>query len=380
MPKVLYIIDTLQTGGAEKSLLAIASRLTAFEPVFIQLFKGDQLVPLFREKSIPVVQLNLSPSYKFTSIAKQLVPIIEEISPVIIHTTLFRSDLVGRNLKKILNIPLVNSLVNNSYGKERYGRMGMVLKAKLMAIQLWDRYTAGKVDLFVSNSETIKFTNSRALGIDAARIKVIYRGRLRYEFDNVSEFENTKIRSDLNVGDRKVFLNISRLLDRKGQLDLISAFDSLYQHEKDIVLLIAGEGPLKGDLESMIKERKLDGVVKLLGNRNDRPVLLSMADCFVFPSYFEGLPGVLIEAMFSKTLIIASDIPENQECVDRSSALLFRKGDVADLAARMSEALTLQNSTELVENAYKAACVKFDLDEITRNYESTYQKILNQSI
>src|SRR5690606_10586584 len=103
----------------------------------------------------------------------------------------------------------------------------------------------------------------------------------------------------------------------------------------------------------------------LLGNRKDIPELLTLADFFVFPSWFEGLPGSLIEAMMAGTPIIASNIPENLECVNEEIALIFRKADPGDLKTKLHWAL--DNKLEMMERAIEAkriAATKFDINYI----------------
>mgnify|MGYP002787218639 CR=1 FL=1 len=375
MDKILFIIDTLQTGGAEKSLLEITSRFKKYKPVFIQLYNGSELKPLFEENGIEVIQLNLKPSYNFRSVAKLLIPIVKKIAPLIIHTTLFRSDLVGRALKRYIDVPLINSLVNNSYSRHRYKSLGLVDKMKLFAIQQWDRMTVKNVNLFVSNSESIKITNGAALGIPLDKIKVIYRGRDRNKYQMTDEIRK-QIRESLGLVNEKIFLNVSRLLDRKGQIDLIRAFAKFVPHCSNARLWIAGEGQLRIRLENEIRENRLEGKVILLGNRKDVPNLLASADYFVFPSHYEGLPGALVEAMMARIPIIASAIPENLECIDASMALLYPRGEVEALASCLHEAVTA-NWTEKKELAYQKAVNVFDINMVAMRYEEAYGGLLD---
>jgi glycosyltransferase involved in cell wall biosynthesis len=117
--------------------------------------------------------------------------------------------------------------------------------------------------------------------------------------------------------------------------------------------------------------------VKLLGNRNDIPRLLSIADSFVFPSHYEGLPGALIEAMMAKVPIIASRIPENLECVNDSSATLHGPGDIQDLAKAIHTVLLSPNEFKnKAQKAHSDALLKFNLASIASQYEETYDKLL----
>lgn len=373
MKIILFIIDTLETGGAEKSLVAISTRFKKYNPTFIHLFPGDTLKPKLKENGIPVISLNLIPDYNFKRMAISVLESIKGYDVSLIHSTLFRSDQVARIIAKKLNIPLINSLVNNSYAKIRYLSLSPTQKLKLKFIEYLDKSSADSVDLFISNSNSIKLSNSKALSIPEAKIKVIFRGRDTKLFSQIENKDS--IKAELNISDEKIFLNVSRLLDRKGQLELLEAFYLFSKTIEKSILLIAGEGPYRNVLELRIKELKLDSKVILLGNRTDVPALLKLADYFVFTSHYEGLPGALIEAMMAKTPIIASDIPENLECVNSENSLIFPVGKVEVLSETMLKAQEIDWRPKL-KKAYEFASENFDINEIAREYENTYDELL----
>ncbi|MEW5676326.1 glycosyltransferase [Flavobacterium enshiense] len=375
--KIVYLIDTLEIGGAERSLVDIATRSSLFDAVFITLYKGNTLESVLKGNNIKVYALNLPGKYAFAEAVKKIIPILKEVQPDLIHSTLFKADIVSRRIKKKYPVPLINSFVNNSYVKDRYAKLNAFNKLKLYLFQCYDSITSGAVDFFISNSETIKINNAKALHVNPDKIKVIYRGRNIETFASVPTEKIDELDHSLGLKNKMVFLNVSRLLERKGQLDLLLAFAKIKAHNSQAVLLIAGEGNYKNVLEAKIRELNLESSCILLGNRNDIPVLLQRADFFVFPSYYEGLPGALIEAMMSRKKIICSDIPENKECVSEKSALIFRKGDVNHLAEKMQFALENNASVySMPEAAYQEALLKFDIESVIRQYALTYEHVV----
>jgi hypothetical protein len=169
----LYILDTFETGGAEKSLLDIAIQNKAVESVFVTLYKGNQLAAVVQQAGIKVISLNRPEKYAFGKIVQQLKPIIEAEQPDLVHVTLFRADIVYRKVKRYFKTPLVSSLENNSYIEERYQKLSLPGKLKLFYIQRYDALTAKKVDYFISTSQTIKESNAKALELPLEKIKVI---------------------------------------------------------------------------------------------------------------------------------------------------------------------------------------------------------------
>jgi glycosyltransferase involved in cell wall biosynthesis len=376
--KVLYLIDTLNVGGAEKSLVDIAIHNSVVESIFITIYKGDSLVNLLKQNTIEVHQLNNSFRYEFNTVVTQLLPLLDVIKPDIIHSTLFRSDIIARKVKQYRNIPLISSFVNNTYLKERYKTLSFVGKLKLYVCQLMDRWSAKNVDLFISNSVTIMETNSKALGIKKEKVKVIYRGRSSNKFTAISDSDVQVLRTKLTIkNDIKILLNVSRLLDRKGQMDLVNSFAEVVKEHPKTILLFAGEGAYRTTLETEIEKLGLKEKVLLLGNVDYIPVLLNMADVFVFSSHYEGLPGALLEAMFAQKIIICSDIGENKECVSENEALFFKTHDIEELTSKIN--LVLNNLKEyepMAMEAKKVAITKFELATVVAQYNETYLNLL----
>jgi glycosyltransferase involved in cell wall biosynthesis len=380
LKKILYILDTFETGGAEKSLLDIAIQNKAVESVFVTLYKGNQLAEAAQKAGIKVISLNRTEKYAFGKIAQLLKPIIQEEKPDLIHATLFRADIVSRKVKRYFKIPLVSSLVNNSYIDQRYQKLSLLGKLKLYYIQCYDALTAKKVDYFISNSQTIKESNAKALGLNLEKIKVIFRGRDLSKFLSLSEEQLLQTKYELNVQENQVtLLNVSRLLDRKGQLDLLQAIKNLLITHPNVKLYIAGEGFYRSVLENYIQENNLQPHVELLGNRNDIPYLLQLADVFVFPTHYEGLPGALIEAMMAEKTIVCTAIPENEECVSSQEAVFFKKGDVSHLVATLQEVINQPHQfSALGKNARMVAIEKFSIAKVVDQYNTLYTSIIQK--
>jgi len=378
-PKILYLIDTLETGGAEKSLVELAIHNKDIQPVFVHIYQGETLKSLLQANNIPVYSLNLTESYGFKKARHKLKGLIQDLQPDLIHAALLRSELIARGLKKELSIPLVGSIVSNSYAPSRYKNLNLHRRIKLKFFQYYNRWTAHKVDKFIANSESVKQAAIKQLHIPPEKISVIYRGRKSGNFKNASNEKLQSLKQEFNIEKQKIFLTVGRLIQTKGHTEIIDAFSELLKINPDAILLIAGDGPEKNNLIKLIKNLKLENAVKLLGNRNDVPVLLQLADIFVFASHLEGLPGALIEAMFAGKLIISSDISENLECVSAQEALLFQTGDTQSLQNLMIEALqNFDNLKKMGTLAKEKALQKFELSQIINQYNSLYDDLISK--
>lgn len=374
--KILFVIDTIQGSGAERSLVEIVQHFKKHTAVFVHIYEGDMLKPNLEKAGIKVYSLNIPGPRNYSLAAKRLERIYHLEAPDVVHATLFNSDVITRKLKKKHPIPLISSFVNNSYSPLRFKNQSILYQLKIRLVQAYDAFTSRKVDFFISNSETIRKAKGRSTNVDQKKIKVIYRGRNKDQFINLNGSGLTSLKRDLDISNQKVLLNVSRLIERKGQLDLIKAMPEILRSHPETILLIAGHGVFKEKLQSEIEYLGLESSVRLLGRRMDVPDLLNIADVFVYPSYFEGLPGSLIEAMMTEKVIVCSDIPENMECVDENSALIFERGNVSELEKKIIYVLNnIMELNQLGKNARKIAIEKFDLENIARQYEETYEGV-----
>jgi glycosyltransferase involved in cell wall biosynthesis len=379
-PIVLYVIDTLATGGAEKSLIDISSRLKKFTPIICVVFsKSFDLEHEFINRKIEVLKLNLTEKGWWRTGPQKLKKIIQERSPALVHATLFKSEIITRLAMRNSPIPNIGSFVNDSYSAERYRTLNMTGRLKLEAVRWIDRLTSRYTGHYVSITNTILVNNTRALNISPDRITVIYRGR---DLQGLKKSIDPHRLADLKekYGNGPVFLTVARLLKRKGYEESIRAFSELAEEFPAAKYLIAGEGQDHALFKKLIEDLGMSHRILLLGNRKDVPELLSIADYFVFPSHYEGQGGALIEAMMFSKPIIASKIPVIEEQVEHGvSARLFTLKDKDDLYSQMKWMLTHHEQALLLgAKANLKAMEFFDIDRISEEHENLYLKLLSR--
>lgn len=143
------------------------------------------------------------------------------------------------------------------------------------------------------------------------------------------------------AGERRL-LFVGRLARVKGLAVLFEAFAALRATRPDLVLELIGDGPDRAWLEARAAARGLSGAVRFLGYRPPEAVAeaLAGADVFVLPSFAEGVPVVLMEAMASRTPVVATRVGGVQELVeDGVSGLTVPPGDPAALEAALARLL-----------------------------------------
>ena len=116
-----------------------------------------------------------------------------------------------------------------------------------------------------------------------------------------------KIREELHIKeDALVVGHIGRFVAQKNHNFLIDLFNEYQKHNNDSLLLLVGQGPLKEEIESKVKNLNIENKVLFLGQRSDANKLYQAFDIFLLPSIYEGLGMVLIEAQTSDLPCIAS--------------------------------------------------------------------------
>jgi len=362
--KVLFVIDTLQLGGAEQSLLANSSRFADTDSVICHLYPGETLKPRFEEFGKKVYSVNIKKKYGFIEAYRKLKKIVEAEKPDLIIAYLTRSELVARIVAKNAGVPVVGTFVNDLYTPSYNQHLSWKARRLVTFFKSLNRYTSKYCVGFVANSKAIKDANSVHLNIPPAKIEVINRGRDSFKIKRRPK-GNEPFSRTIN------FVNVSRLFTVKGHRQLISGFKIFTDKYPDATLTIVGDGPLKQELNSLITANKLETKVTLLGARKDVAEILADYDCFVFPSIMEGFSGALVEALFAELPILSTDIPQNQEIVTHlKTGYLFGTGSPQEIADAMFWFKNnMTTAYQLAANGYDYAIQNFELTNIVNQFE-----------
>lgn len=120
----------------------------------------------------------------------------------------------------------------------------------------------------------------------------------------------------LGIDDNKyIVTSVGELTKRKNHQVAIKAMKTVIKNRTDIVYLICGTGELESKLLQLVDELDLNKHVKFLGYRTDIEDILSISDCFLFPSLQEGLPVAILEAMVAGLPVVCSDIRGNRDLI-----------------------------------------------------------------
>lgn len=340
--KILYVIDGLGTGGAERSLAEMLTGLAELgvDPVVARLYARDAGVEHdvvrrgFRVR--PISQRRLVPR------VRALRSLLAEERPDLIHTTLFESSLVGRVAALGRPAPVLTSLVGMPYAPARLQDPN-VNRLALMAVRMVDTWTSRHLTThFHAITRAVKRWAVATMRISPNRITVIERGRDPERLGRPGLKRRREARRQLGLReDDEVVLNVGRQEFPKGQRHLLAAVEAMAPHRPRLVVLVAGrEGHASPELARLRRRPGVRDVVRFLGHRKDVPEVLAAADLFVFPSVVEGLGGALIEAMALGLPIVSSDLEAIREVVEEGgNALLVPPGSPGPLSVAITSLL-----------------------------------------
>ncbi len=378
--KILHLIPTLSSGGAERQLVNLvgSTRAEKINHVVCVIGEADFFAPSIRQSGGKVIELNISAKRPFFQAAQKFRQIIREEKPDIIHSWLYDANVAAR-LANLLNskTPIITSLQLADYEPEA-ARIGNWNPHKVRVLKAIDKFaTILTKPYFAACSEFVKKSYQKHYGIDETRTEVIYNS-VNADFLASSENDLKKLREEFGFSsDTFVFLNVGRLDAQKNHRLIFEAFRQVSAELPNAVLLLAGIGGLENELKKAVKDLQIDGKVYFLGRRNDVGALLEFADVFVFPSFFEGLPVALVEAMFKSLPCIASRIEVFEEVITNDeNGLLIDPNSPDELKEAMIKLYRRTDLRKMLgENAFQTANTKFNSTETARQWEDFYKKV-----
>lgn len=378
--RVLHLIPTLGRGGAERQLVSLVCNANGkYEHIVCYLGQQSDFEDELRRNGKTVINLNVGGGARWVTAAAKLGRLLKLHRPDIVQTWLFDANISARLSQLVApSVPLVTSLQNADYDRETILAANWP-RLKSSTLRYIDQFTAQRTNSrFVACSNFVKRSAMEHLRIPESLFEVIYNSvdpaTLRCESGEPQRLRD----SFLIPPDGFVFLNIGRLDPQKGQQYLLRAFQKFAAAKPNVFLAIAGAGEEEKHLRELARELGISEQVRFLGRRNDVGACLEMADVFVFPSLFEGLPLALVEAMFKKLPCIVSRLDTLIEVVsDRDSGLLVAPGSPDELAAAMIELYADPAQRKLLgSRAGQTAAAHFHQRVTIPQWENLYSKIM----
>ena len=358
-PGLFLMIDSLQTGGSERQFVALSRSI---DEKYFQVHLGCiQAKGAFLDELARVQPFPLGGSLYGWQAGRTLLRLrrhLRQRNVEIAHAFDFYTNLILIPAAKLARVPVI-------IGSLR--QLGDLLTPAQshaqMAMFRW-------CDAVVCNSRAAA---SRLVdrGLPERNIAVIWNGLREAAFADTAP-ALPKVPSALRVG---MIARMNSLA--KNHLVFLRAAARLRLEFPHAEYLIAGDGPLRKELEAEAAQLALGDRVRFLGDRRDIPALLASLDVSVLPSASESLSNAILESMAAGVPVVASDVGGNPELVSEDRGMLVAAGDeigLSDALARLLRDGELRR--QMGHNCRQFAGENFTLDKMRLSHEQLYARLL----
>ena len=377
-PLITHVVYRFDVGGLENGIVNLINRMP--EDAF-----RHQVVALTR--CVPAFCARIHrPDVEFVSLCKppghgiRLYPRLHRLfrqhRPAIVHTRNLAA-LEAAVPARAAGVPVC---VHGEHGWEESDPDGTGRKFRFLR-----RLYRPFITHYIALSAQLERYLVDAIGIPAARVSRICNGvdSVRFHPESVPE---SLPDAPFPLSPRVVIGTVGRLQAVKDQLTLVRAFARCVAQglpgSEHLYLLIAGDGPLRAEIEAELRACGSGHRVWLAGERADVPEVLRSLDFFVLPSISEGISNTVLEAMASALPVVATAVGGNAELVlDGETGLLVPPADPDALACALS---TCAADPGLRRRQGRAGRLRveqaFSLGGMVERYTDLYLRLLQSPI
>jgi L-malate glycosyltransferase len=365
MKKILFLIARYEFGGAERQLTYILSKLdrTKFK-VYLGFLYDDHRndTPLHLMPNTTKVTFNKKGSFDL-GVYFRIARFIRDNKIEIVQSLLGNHHAyIPALLTPVIPVGGVRSTFDSEFSFwqkiNRFWIAGWIAKKKRFLLVSNSRQ--GK-DIYVSH------------GFPADSIHVIENG---IDYQRFMKGNGKKIRAEFGIEGKFVIGNIGRLSEEKNQEGLLHIFHELDLKNKNLVLLIIGEGPLRDHLTQVAEDLNISKRVIFTGNRTDIPDLLNAMDLFFLPSRSEAWPNVLGEAMAAGRATISYRTGDVEYIIKNTiNGIMTEQNKELFIRAAIALIKDQDKRMTLGRNAEKTIRVEFSVDRMVKRYEQLYEAL-----
>ena len=392
--KIVFVINDVLPGGAQRVVYDIARHLDTakFSPYVIALRtseqtgnKGGDLLPLFKEKNIPVHIMGWQ-GHPSLSDFKKLMYVMKEISPDIVHSHLPYSVIIGTIAAKLAGVKKIVAHEHNTHEfdpwKIRVGRylVSFFIDIVVCYTDIVEQSLYGKVDIFESPSQfpNAKIPHSITIfnGIDVKKM-----------IEDRSRISRESKRASLGISPNDILvLAVGRFISWKGHAHLIRTCAQVVKRMPRIKLCIVGYGPLFEECEELIRTLEVSDSVKLLGLRTDAFELMCAADIISNVYTYdtdtkvkEGLGIAGLEALGSGTATIVGYYPSVDKFISEKETCFVDPYSEKELSTAIERlALDPDQRVRLGASAQARVLETLDWSIVSLRYQNLYDYLLHQ--
>jgi len=394
--RIVIVSDTLLPGGAESFSLRLAEELHLREhEVHYYVLRKNRINHDFKSKLAPRTRV-YSPSIPFMRAIEKIDGLLfvlgidfsllrtlfsmkfkrwlKKVKPDIIHSNLFSADLIVANSLKSKEFVFVNT-IHGDYLRHYYGKLKSIRATKVLDFRKTFAKVLKKLDLIVCiTDKQIGFADevSSDFGLSLS-YKKIYNGY------RMPENVITVTRESLSIPENAFVLGmVARGIKEKGWEELINAFEQLSLNNAYLVLVGGG-----AFIEQM-KRNYTNSKIVYVGEVVNPLEYISFFDVACLPSYSENLPTSIIEYVFCRKPVIATNTGEVAAMLnirsEKECGVLIETGSPSSMIEQLKEKILFlfqnKDQVERLRHNTVYAAEKFDMADCVKAHEEVYQELL----
>jgi glycosyltransferase involved in cell wall biosynthesis len=293
---------------------------------------------------------------------------------------------------KVIREEKIDVMHLQAYGASTFGRLAGIITGVPTIVhahdddsnypwyqRIADLILSRSTDKAIAVSESVKESSVRKRKICEDRVVVMHNGipLEKFRMPESDEIEKEKGRLGISLNS-KVVGTVARLRKEKGIEYLLKSVPKVLAVFPNTIFLIVGDGPLRGELESLSRRLRIDQNVIFTGYQEDVPKILSIFDIKVLPSLTEGFGLVIVEAMAMGKPIIATNVGGTKEILkDGETGLLVPSKDPKILSEKIIYLLSNEGEAKRLGMKAKEESKKYDINLYVRRLEEQYSELVS---
>lgn len=378
--RILYFITRLDQGGAQASVLATMKTINKQQfDTYLATGPGGRLDGKFKGDPkhlffVKALKHDVKAKYVFHDVIAlfQMGIILRKVRPDIVHTNAPKAGILGRIAARIFwrRAKVVHTFHGLGFAKEQ--------GEKHFKFFVWVEKTCAKftdVLVFVSRKNAVE---AKELGIGKNTRTELIRAGVNFHPILPLKFDPVAKKASLNIpANAKVVLALANCKPLKNPLHFVFAAYKVLQQMKDVYFIFTGDGPLRDQVNTLVKNLNVEKYVLFPGWRNDALELLAISDVYASVSLREGLPMSLLEAMSMRVPAVCYDVDGISEVItNNKTGFLVPPNDINMFADKLK---VLLRHTAL-RARFEAAIDRRDFAEFTSETMVKKQERLYRSL
>lgn len=364
--RVAHVVGKMVGGGVESFLMNYYKNIDKNKVQFDFIIDKDSTyVPREEIISLGGRIIEVSPYQNILKYIRDMIKVFKENQYKIVHSHLNALSIFPLFCAKIAGVPIRIAHSHSTTNKKEWKKnlIKNLLKpfSKIFANQFYCCSELAGRWLFGNKF----FESGKVTVINNA----IDTNKFKYD-ENIRE----SVRNELNLNEQYVIGNVGRFITQKNHIRLIELFFELTKEDDNVVLVLVGSGKLQSQIEKKVEELNISDKVRFLGLRKDINEIYQAMDLFLFPTLYEGLGMVLIEAQCSGLPCISSnEVPNNVKITNDVAFIDLNKEN----SIWVDEIIKFKNSNKKrVSYDKEISNSGYDISVESKKLQSKYEELL----